>query len=248
MHGLLNLYKPAGPTSYDMIRRIKKIINQGKSIKIGHSGTLDPFAEGVLLVLFGKATKLAERLMACPKVYAGSIRLGRSTDTDDRTGRFIGSAPAEALAALDPQAVRAAAGRLTGELDQAPPVFSALHLNGRRLYDLARSGQAVSLPPRRVKIHEFTVTQVDLSDRSSPIAAFRACVGRGAYIRSLARDLGTALGVGGYLESLERSAVGPFLSSRSLRLADDANAGLIAGQMLNYEQTLTCLDQAESAS
>jgi tRNA pseudouridine55 synthase len=171
--------------------------------RVGHAGTLDPFATGLLLILVGQATRLVRYLVGLPKDYQGVLRLGSTTTTDDATGEITGSSTA--WRSLDDARLRAAMASLRGERDQVPPAFSAKRVGGERAHRLARRGAAVTLAPARVQIHRF-----DLVDRAGPDARFEAAVGSGTYLRSLARELGEVLGCGAHLVELRRTAVGPF--------------------------------------
>jgi tRNA pseudouridine55 synthase len=171
--------------------------------RVGHAGTLDPFATGLLLVLVGSATRLARYLIGLPKEYQGIIRLGITTDTDDATGEV--TAASEDWRGLDDAALQEAMTALTGEREQVPPMYSAKHVGGQRAHRLARRGAPVRLAPAPVAVHRFT-----LAARKERDVWFHAAVGSGTYLRSLARDLGVALGCGAHLLELRRIAVGPY--------------------------------------
>ena len=170
---------------------------------MGHAGTLDPFATGLLLVLVGQATRLVRYLVGLPKEYQGVLRLGSTTTTDDATGEVTGAS--DDWRSLDDARLRAAMATLLGTREQVPPAYSAKRVGGERAHRLARRGAAVTLAPARVEIHRF-----DLVDRIGPDARFEASVGSGTYLRSLARELGEILGCGAHLVELRRTAVGPF--------------------------------------
>jgi tRNA pseudouridine55 synthase len=197
---VLNVNKPSGSSSYDVIRRIKLIL--GSPPPLGHAGTLDPLASGVLLVLIGDATKVSRFLLNLPKEYVAGVLFGRQTDTDDVTGKTVAELPAGGITAAS---VRAALGRFQGEIEQVPPAFSALKQDGQPLYRLARKGQEVRPRSRRVRIYA-----ADLLDWQPPVATIRCQVSSGTYIRALARDLGAALGSAATLASLVRTRVGRF--------------------------------------
>lgn len=200
LQGVLNFDKPAGVSSARVVSRVKRLLPRGT--KIGHAGTLDPFATGVLLLLVGKATKLCERLMDEPKQYHATVKLGSTTPTDDP------ESPATATDGALPvseESVRAALVSFVGEILQRPPAFSALKVAGRRAYALARAGQAVELRPRTVRVYG-----IELLDYEWPLARLRIDCGRGTYVRAIARDLGESLGVGGHLTQLRRTRIGPF--------------------------------------
>jgi tRNA pseudouridine55 synthase len=205
MRGVLNANKPSGISSYDVIRHIKSVLHS--PIAIGHAGTLDPLASGVLLVLLGEATKVSRLLLTLPKEYLAGVLFGRQTDTDDVTGKTVSERPASGLTA---ELVRTGLERFTGEIEQTPPAFSALKQDGQPLYRLARRGQEVRPKPRRVTVYE-----VELLDWQPPTATIRCLVSSGTYVRALARDLGTSLGTVATLASLVRTKVGQFTIENS---------------------------------
>lgn len=192
--------KPAGPTSHDVVDRARRAFG---TRRIGHLGTLDPFAEGVLVLVLGRATRLARFAAAWPKTYEGVIRLGRTTTTDDVTGRTV--AESEAWRNVSAGDVERALGRFRGGYEQRPPVYSALKVDGERAYRRARRGESVALDARPVDVRELALLGFE-----PPDVRFRAEVGGGTYLRSLARDVGEALGCGAHLVALRRTAVGPF--------------------------------------
>lgn len=207
--GVLIVDKDEGETSFSVVRKVKKLLGLSK---VGHAGTLDPFATGLLLVLVGQGTKLAPYLMAGDKTYLGTLTLGTETDTMDRTGRVTDVKP---VPKLDAELVREAAKAFVGETEQTPPAFSALKVQGKRAYSLARKGLPVTLEKRRVIVREWTVLSLDLPD-----VAFRVVCSSGTYVRSLAADLGKSLGVGAHLKALRRTAAGPYRVEDALRSAD----------------------------
>jgi tRNA pseudouridine55 synthase len=179
--------------------------------RVGHAGTLDPFATGLLLVLVGPATRLARYLVGLPKSYTGTIRLGIRTSTDDPTGEVL--ATSDAWRQVRDDDLQAAMRALCGSRLQIPPAFSAKHVGGRRAHRLARRGSPVALEPAPVVVHAF-----DLLGRTGPEVHFEARVGSGTYLRSLARDLGQILGCGAHLQALRRTAVGPFTLAEACSL------------------------------
>ncbi len=201
--GLVIVDKPAGWTSHDMVARIRRLAG---TRRVGHAGTLDPMATGVLVVGVDKATRLLGHLTLTEKEYLATIRLGQATDTADAEGAVTGGASA---AGLDAAAVRAAAAALTGDIQQVPPAVSAIKVDGKRAYKLARQGEAPVLAARPVTVREFAVGELrpagDLLD-----VEVRVVCSSGTYIRALARDVGEALGVGGHLSMLRRTRVGPY--------------------------------------
>ncbi|HEX4797483.1 MAG TPA: tRNA pseudouridine(55) synthase TruB [Humisphaera sp.] len=210
VNGILNLDKPPGISSARAVDRVKRLLPRGT--KIGHAGTLDPFATGVLLLLIGKATKSCEHLMDAPKQYEATIKFGANTPTDDLDSA---EEPVEVRAIPALAQVSAALGAMVGEILQKPPSFSALKIGGQRAYDVARRGQAVELEPRKVRIYS-----AELLSYEWPLARIRVDCGRGTYIRAMARDLGAALSVGGYLTELRRTRIGAFDVSGALKLHD----------------------------
>jgi tRNA pseudouridine55 synthase len=197
--GVLIVDKDEGETSFSVVRKVKKLLQVRKA---GHAGTLDPFATGLLLVLVGQGTKLSPYLMAGDKTYLGTLTLGMETDTLDRTGRVTS---VTAVPKLDPELVRERAKAFVGETEQTPPSFSALKVQGKRAYSLARKGMPLTLEKRRVRVMEWSVLSQDLPD-----VTFRVVCSSGTYIRTLAADLGKALGVGAHLKALRRTGIGPY--------------------------------------
>jgi len=206
LSGLLLIDKPAGPSSFEVVRRVRKAL---KVKKAGHGGTLDPFATGLLLLLIGEATKLVPFLMPEPKNYRAVVKLGEETDTQDLTGEV--TARSDRLP--EPDEIYAAAARFVGEIEQVPPMYSALRHHGERLYQLARRGETVEVKPRQVTIYELAVQEVAL-----PLVTLEVACSSGTYIRTLAADLGKALSCGAHLAALRRLAVGPFKVEEALTL------------------------------
>ncbi len=197
MLGVVNLDKPVGPTSHDMVGLLRRLT---ESRRIGHAGTLDPLASGVLPILVGGATRFSEELTGGSKRYDAVIRLGATSATDDGEGPIIaGAAPLP-----DDEAITAALATFTGNLDQLPPAFSARKLGGRTAYRAARSGEALELAARRVTVHALDLRSISRGDETVDVAVDLHC-GPGTYVRSIARDLGQALACGGYLLALRRT-------------------------------------------
>jgi tRNA pseudouridine55 synthase len=197
--GLVVVDKPGGMTSHDVVSRVRRL---ARTRKVGHAGTLDPMATGVLVLGVNRATRLLGHLMLTEKAYDATIRLGVATTTDDAEGEVVSTASTDAL---DEPVVRSAAAEFVGELMQVPAAVSAIKVGGRRAYQRIREGEDVELGARPVTVHELTVTdvrgdEVDVSVRCSS----------GTYVRAIARDLGARLGVGGHLTALRRTAVGPY--------------------------------------
>ena len=210
--GLLVIDKPAGISSHDVVARIRKIVG---SRKVGHGGTLDPMATGVLVVAVNRATRLLTHLALTVKVYEATIRLGSSTDTDDADGTVITRA---SCADVTEAQVRAAIEPLTGEIEQIPSAVSAIKVDGKRAYQLVRAGQDVALASRPVTISRFDVLAVRRPTPDQLDVDVRVECSSGTYIRALARDLGAALGIGGHLTALRRVRVGPFGLDRARTL------------------------------
>ena len=201
--GLVIVDKPQGLTSHDVVARIRRLAG---TRRVGHAGTLDPMATGVLVIGVEKATRLLGHLALAEKEYSAAIRLGQATDTDDAEGQVIAETSA---AAVSQEAIEAAVATLTGEIEQVPPGYSAIKVAGKRAYRLAREGAAPELPARAVTVTDFTVLAVR-RDRDLVDADVTVTCSSGTYIRALARDLGRALGVGGHLTALRRTRVGPY--------------------------------------
>lgn len=208
MNGFLILDKPLGLSSAAMLNRVKRLLPRGT--KIGHAGTLDPLATGVLVAMVGKATKQCEAVMGQPKQYDATIRLGATSATDDAEGPITVTQDAQPQ---DRTAIEAVLAGFVGSIQQLPPAFSAIKIGGRRACDRIRDGQAVELTPRTIRIDAMVVL-----DYAWPDLTIRIDCGRGTYVRSIARDLGAALGVGGYLSGLRRTLVGDFDHLRAATL------------------------------
>jgi tRNA pseudouridine55 synthase len=215
--GVLNLYKPARFSSAQYAYRLRRVFGLRR---VGHAGTLDPFAEGVLLTCVGRATRLVERLMDLPKTYRTSLRLGVTNETFDTERPFE---PVAGAAPVSPEAIESALAEMTGDVMQAPPAFSAVRVGGRFSYQLAKLGQAVEHPPRRVRIDRLTIESY-----AWPFLNLEIGCGRGTYIRAIARDLGAALGCGACCETLLREAVGPFRAAEAVRMETDTEASIRA--------------------
>jgi tRNA pseudouridine55 synthase len=225
--GLVIVDKPSGMTSHDVVARVRRLAG---TRRVGHAGTLDPMATGVLVVGVEKATRLLGYLTLTEKTYAATIRLGQSTSTDDAEGEPAGGSPATDLA---PGALDAEIAELTGDIWQVPPGVSAIKVNGQRAYKLTRAGAAPELAPRPVTVYEFTVTGLRETGDFLDVDAVIRC-SSGTYIRALARDLGAALGTGGHLTALRRTAVGPYRLDQARTLQDLENQN---HQNLNLERT-----------
>jgi tRNA pseudouridine55 synthase len=211
-HGLLVLDKPQGITSRDAVDLAARWFP--RKTKLGHAGTLDPLATGVLVLAVGHATRLIEYIQDMPKTYRTRIALGATSDTDDADGTIRPKSDAKPVIE---SAIREALRPFIGEIEQVPPAYSAARISGQRAYNLARRGDEVVLAPRRVRID-----RIDVVSYSWPQLELDVHCGKGTYIRSIARDLGLALGVGGYVETLRRTRIGPFAVDDAVSL--DATA------------------------
>ena len=208
MHGFLTIDKPSGITSHDVVARIRRL---GGQRRVGHAGTLDPAATGVLVVALGGATRLIEYVQhRTLKRYLATVRLGVTTTTDDADGEIVAQQP---IPPLDTAMIEQSLAPLRGTIWQTPPMYAALHYQGRRLYELARAGVTVETLPRRVYIE-----RLDLVGYDPPLLTLDVVCGSGTYIRALARDLGVALGCGAHLAALRRTAVGTFRIEDALPL------------------------------
>lgn len=204
-HGVVVVDKPAGWTSHDVVARVRRL---AKTRKVGHAGTLDPMATGVLVLGLGKGTRLLGHLTLTDKDYTTTIRLGQATSTEDAEGEPVGGAPATAV---PEEAIHAGVRALTGTIDQVPPRVSAIKVNGKRSYAAARAGEDLELAARGVTVSAFDVTAIHRHpDTGFVDVEARVSCSSGTYIRSLARDLGAALEVGGHLTALRRTRVGPY--------------------------------------
>ncbi|MEN6521974.1 MAG: bifunctional riboflavin kinase/FAD synthetase [Armatimonadota bacterium] len=223
MHGILNINKPAGPTSHDIVARIRRIL---KEKRVGHTGTLDPLATGVLVVCVGKSTRIVEYIVGQEKEYAAEMVLGRTTTTQDSEGDEIASTDASHITR---EMVESVLPEFTGRILQIPPMVSAVKHNGKRLYELARKNIEVERQPREITIHKIEITSFTPGEH--PAVGLSIVCSSGTYIRTICHDIGAALGVGGYMQSLVRKRVGRFDLENSIdletleRAASDGHAG-----------------------
>ncbi len=223
--GLVIVDKPAGLTSHDVVGRLRRILD---TRRIGHAGTLDPMATGVLVLGVGKGTKLLGYLALRDKSYTATIRLGESTDTGDAEGQTLSTMD---VSTLDEVAIRVAMIELTGTIQQVPSAVSAIKVDGRRAYARVRAGETVQLSPRTVTVTAFALDAVRRTEVRTDLDVTVEC-STGTYVRALARDLGAALGVGGHLTALRRTRVGPFTleTARTLdEIAEEQEPGLSLG-------------------
>ena len=201
--GLVVVDKPAGLTSHDVVSRVRRLAG---TRKVGHAGTLDPMATGVLVLGVDRATRLLGHLMLTEKAYDATIRLGVATTTDDAEGETVSTSSA---AHLTPEEVRAVLAAFVGDIEQVPTAVSAIKVDGKRAYQRVRDGEQVELKPRPVTVHELVVREVGAPGEALDVAVSVHC-SSGTYIRAIARDAGERLGVGGHLTALRRTAVGPY--------------------------------------
>jgi len=209
LHGILVINKEAGWTSHDVVARVRRITGERK---VGHTGTLDPAATGVLPVCLGAATKVIEYLQNEGKTYYAEVVLGVATDTDDLEGQIIGEGTVPPLTVPD---LDRALEPFRGASEQIPPMYAAIKIGGRKLYEIARAGETIERAPRRVRIDTLAVLGWE-----PPVVRLLVDCSKGTYIRALARDLGAALGCGGYLQRLVRLRTGPFFLDQALTLAE----------------------------
>jgi tRNA pseudouridine55 synthase len=234
MHGFLNIDKPAGMTSHDVVARVRRLAGQKR---VGHAGTLDPAATGVLVVALGTATRLIEYVQdQTSKRYLAVVHLGVATDTDDAEGRVLETRPAPEL---DEPALESALVPFRGRIEQVPPMYSALHHEGKRLHELARAGITVERAARPVLIE-----RLDIVAWEPPLLTLDVLCGKGTYIRSLARDIGVALGCGAHLASLRRTAVGAFLIDDAVTLDTLSSSHLLPPEIAVADWPAVQLDEA----
>jgi tRNA pseudouridine55 synthase len=207
VNGVLNINKEAGWTSHDVVAKVRHFLG---GVKVGHAGTLDPMATGVLPVLIGRGTRIAEYLVDWDKEYEAVLRLGETTDTQDATGTVLLRRDIEGLTT---EAIHEVAARFRGPVEQVPPMYSAVKVGGVPLYKAARAGKTIAREPRTVVLHILEVRAVQGRD-----VTLRVVCSKGTYVRTLCADMGEALGVGGHLSSLVRTRVGPFSLDRALTM------------------------------
>lgn len=222
LFGFLNIYKPKGLTSHDVVARLRKIT---KVRQIGHTGTLDPFATGVLPICIGKATRLIEYLDD-DKEYLATVQFGKNTATYDLEGEITATFDKK----VTEEDVKNTLKDFEGEISQIPPIYSAIKVNGKKLYDYARQGQDIEIKPRKVTISKIKLKEFDKTSQSAKITV--AC-SKGTYIRSIAYDLGAKLGCGGYLTALERTKAGKFQVNTAIKLEDLTEVSQIVENLIN---------------
>ncbi|MFQ5991824.1 MAG: tRNA pseudouridine(55) synthase TruB [Nitrospiraceae bacterium] len=228
--GILNIHKPAGWTSHDVVAKLRGIL---KGPRVGHAGTLDPAATGVLPVLVGRATRIAAYLMDWEKEYRAVLRIGETTDTQDATGMLLQQ---QSIEGLSEESIRQTVAQFQGRIAQVPPMYSAVKVKGVPLYKAARAGRTVDRGPRQVVVHKIEVEGVAGCD-----VMLRVVCSKGTYVRTLCADIGEALGVGGHLLSLHRTRVGPLLVEGALTIEEvisKASRGSLAGEFITLDLAL----------
>ena len=231
--GILNVDKPLEWTSHQVVAALRKWSGERR---IGHAGTLDPLATGVLLLCLGKATRVSSYLMASTKVYRATLRLGLSTTTDDAEGEVVSESPVN----VSREQFEAVLPPFVGQIEQVPPLYSAVKRQGKRLYEYARRGVDVQVSPRTVQVHDLTVL-----DWSPPEVVLRVACGPGTYVRALARDLGRVLGCGASLSALRRTASGQFHVDRAVPLSEIERA--YAGPAADAQDSASAVIRAHLA-
>jgi tRNA pseudouridine55 synthase len=212
--GFLFIDKPIGPTSHDIVDEVRRVLGGRRiGIKVGHAGTLDPLASGLLIIGVGPATKQLSRLVGLPKTYEVEITLGATSATDDAEGPIMINSKSEIL---NPKIVSHTLKKFIGGQTQVPPIYSAKKQNGQRLYKIARRGGTVAIQPHRIVIHDIKLIKYNY-----PTLRLTVHCASGTYIRSLARDIGSSLGTGGYVSQLRRTAVGPFGIDEATPFSDE---------------------------
>ncbi len=222
LFGFLNVYKPKGMTSHDVVGRLRRVT---KIKQIGHTGTLDPFATGVLPICIGKSTRLIEYLED-DKEYLATVQFGKNTDTYDLDGEVVATFDKK----VSEDDVRIALKSFEGEISQLPPIYSAIKVNGKKLYDYARAGQEVEIKPRTVFISKIELVEFNQENQEAKVLV--AC-SKGTYIRSIAYDLGQNLGCGAYLSALERTKAGHFSVENTVNLDDLSEKDLVCKHLIN---------------
>ncbi|MFS0915916.1 tRNA pseudouridine(55) synthase TruB [Brevibacillus sp. 179-C 1.1 NHS] len=213
VNGVLVIDKPAGMTSHDCVARIRRLYG---TKKVGHTGTLDPDVTGVLPICVGHATRVVEYLQELPKRYDVVMRLGSTTTTEDASGEVVEQATVD-VASITTERIQALLESFLGEMEQVPPMFSAVKVNGKRLYDLAREGTVIERQPRKVNLYELTLHEISV-DGDTVDVAFTCTCSKGTYMRTLCVDLGRALGYPAHMKLLRRIKSGPFLEQEAIPL------------------------------
>lgn len=230
MDGVINVYKPTGMSSFDVVSKIRKL---SKSKKVGHTGTLDPEASGVLPICLGRATKIVDYIMSETKIYVAEMKLGIVTDSYDREGEILENN----LVNVTEEQIKEAVYSFKGEIDQIPPMYSALKVNGQRLYELARKGIEIERKSRLITIYDIKILSIDL-----PSVIMEVTCSKGTYIRSLCYDIGRKLNCGAVMWNLERTATGSFTKADSIELSKLDSENLIE-YLIPMEKALSQYDK-----
>ena len=231
MDGIINIYKERGFTSHDVVAVVRRTIHQKK---VGHTGTLDPEAEGVLPVCLGRGTKLADYIMAADKQYLAQLTLGVTTTTEDHTGEVLETKPVE----FDEEKIRSAVSKFRGEISQVPPMYSAIKIKGKKLYELAREGKEVERTPRKIYIENIEIQRFLPPNK---VEILVTC-SKGTYIRTLCTDIGNELGCGGHMSSLLRTRSGEFTLKNAItleKLKEICENGSVESVLLPMEKALS---------
>ncbi|MFM1917758.1 MAG: tRNA pseudouridine synthase [Actinomycetota bacterium] len=234
MNGLLVLDKPTGMTSHDVVRIVRRALG---TRKVGHAGTLDPMASGVLVLGIGRATRLLTYVVGVDKTYEATMLLGVRTNTDDADGEVTFTATAAELAEVNSEAIAAVAETFVGDIQQKPCAVSAIKVEGERAYALVRKGEEVDLPARPITIHELTIHHIERA-ADGYLVDFRVRCSSGTYVRALARDIGSQLNVGGHLVALRRTRVGPFDAGRAVVLGTDTSQKDLTSRLIPLDKAI----------
>jgi tRNA pseudouridine55 synthase len=232
--GVLSMKKESGWTSHDVVAKIRHLLG---GVKVGHAGTLDPAATGVLPVLIGRGTRIAEYLVEWDKEYRAVLRLGETTDTEDATGTVLARHPTDLVT---PEAIHEVVGRFRGPIDQVPPMYSAVKVGGVPLYKSARAGKAIARDARTIVIHTLEVEAIQERD-----VTLRIVCSKGTYVRTLCADIGEAMGVGGHMLALERRRVGPLTIDQALTVDEVVTRhalGRLGDDLLSLDRALAQLE------
>ncbi|QNK54805.1 tRNA pseudouridine(55) synthase TruB [Paenibacillus sp. PAMC21692] len=240
MDGILAVWKPAGWTSHDVVAKARRLL---KMKRIGHAGTLDPMVTGVLPLCLGRSTRVVEYVQERPKAYEAVLKLGIATDTEDMTGEVLAQEP---VRRFTEQELEAVLGQFLGEIEQVPPMFSAVKVDGKRLYELAREGKTVDRKSRKVRIHDIRLLASEL-DMEYPEITFSAVCSKGTYIRTLCVDIGKALGVPATMKSLTRTMSGGIQAEQCLTLEEIEQlqaAGELESRLISPEEAIDHIPKA----
>lgn len=240
MNGIIIINKPQNWTSNDVVQKIKHITHE----KVGHTGTLDPLATGVLPLLIGKATQCSKYLINHDKIYNVKLKLGIKTDTKDREGKIIEKSDVDSHV-FEKNHIEQTLKTFLGEQTQTPPIYSAIRVNGKKLYEYARKGQSVEIPKRNITIYKIELKRID---EENQIISFKVHCSKGTYIRSLCEDIATKLGTIGCMQELERNQVGNFSLKNAIILNNDLTIETIEENLITIEEVCNCFDKTQVPS